>query len=61
MNKDIMRKMGFGKEVSQVEAGTCPFCLKPIGEFRDALSAKEAAISGLCQHCQDEFFGKGAP
>jgi hypothetical protein len=27
-------------------------------DFRDALSRKEARISGLCQKDQDEFFGK---
>jgi len=26
--------------------------------FRDALSKKEYEISGLCQQCQDNFFGK---
>ena len=26
-------------------------------EFRDDLSRKEYNISGLCQHCQDAFFG----
>ena len=35
-----------------------PFgCAGPANEFRDALSAKEYAISGLCQKCQDEVFG----
>ena len=30
-----------------------------VGEgFRDLLSAKEYTISGLCQDCQDEVFGK---
>jgi hypothetical protein len=31
-------------------------CGKPVGEFRDALSRKEHAISGLCQACQDKVF-----
>ena len=36
---------------------------KPIGcggeaeKFRDALSAKEYTISGLCQKCQDQVYG----
>lgn len=35
-----------------------PFgCGKPIGDFKDQLSAKEYTISGLCQDCQDEVFG----
>lgn len=33
-------------------------CGKPIGEFRDELSRKEYTISGMCQSCQDELFGK---
>lgn len=33
----------------------CATCGKPIGIFRDALSAKEFTISGMCQECQDEW------
>ncbi len=59
MNKDIMKKAGFSKEVSLVEQGICPFCKKDIkpDSFRDPLSAKEYKISGLCQKCQDVTFG----
>lgn len=32
-------------------------CGKPATGFRDALSAKEYRISGLCQGCQDAVFG----
>ena len=61
MNKDLMRRMGFGQEVDDVERGVCPFCKKPISgarteEFRDELSREEYKISGLCQECQDELF-----
>ena len=58
MNKDIMRSMGFEKEVELVEGGECPMCRKPISpnEFRDDLSRKEFRISGMCQTCQDETF-----
>lgn len=35
----------------------CAWCGKPAPEFRDALSAREFRISGLCQTCQDEAFG----
>jgi hypothetical protein len=58
MNKDIMRKLGFDKEMDDVEQNICPSCKKPIGMFRDALSRKEYGISGLCQLCQDKVFGK---
>jgi len=33
-------------------------CGKPASQFRNAISVKEFSISGLCQNCQDEFFGK---
>lgn len=33
-------------------------CGKMIGEFRDDLSIKEYRISGFCQNCQDNVFGK---
>jgi hypothetical protein len=31
-------------------------CGQPITPFRDALSEREYAQSGLCQKCQDAFF-----
>lgn len=35
-----------------------PFgCGEPVEGFRDALSKREYAISGLCQRCQDAVFG----
>lgn len=60
MNKEILKKVGFEKEVKAVEQGECPFCGKKIDvikEFRDSLSRREYAISGLCQDCQDKMFG----
>ena len=33
-------------------------CGEPIKGFRDELSAKEHRISGLCQKCQDAFWGE---
>jgi hypothetical protein len=61
MNKDLMRALGFGNEIKNVESGFCPFCNKPISsdEFTDELSRKEYKISGLCQKCQDDTFKKG--
>lgn len=37
--------------------GNCPFCNKwgPF-TFKDRLSEREFAISGLCQECQDKTF-----
>jgi len=59
MNKDIMKQCGFEEEVKKVEKGRCPICNKKIdmNGFKDDLSIKEFKISGMCQKCQDNFFG----
>ena len=38
----------------------CPFCKKDRNDmtFKDQLSLKEHSISGLCQECQDQMFGR---
>jgi len=61
MNKKIMEVSGLGDMVKAVEEGLCPFCRNPVNfeDFRDDLSRREFKISGLCQKCQDEFFGGG--
>jgi len=59
MNPDLMKAAGFGESVKAVEKGLCPFCGEMPGPFKDALSEKEFTISGMCQHCQDDFFGEG--
>lgn len=58
MNKEIMLKLGFSKEVERIEKGRCPLCAKKIkkDEFIDELSQKEFEISGMCQACQNEVF-----
>ena len=58
MNKDIMRKLGFGKEVEAVEKKLCPLCYQPIDikDFPDEVSKKEYEISGICASCQRETF-----
>jgi len=58
VNKDIMKIMGFGDQVSLVEKGKCPFCKKQVdpGKFKDELTLKEYRISGMCEECQDGFF-----
>jgi len=57
--KDLLRQLGFGKEITRAEARLCPFCSMPVNmeDFRDELSRRESAISGLCQKCQDDVFG----
>ena len=59
MNENIMRQMGFNKEMDNVKNNICPCCNAPVNqdEFKDELSKKEFKISGLCQKCQDEVFG----
>ena len=58
MNDTIMEVMGFGKEVKLRKEGKCPLCERNMmfETFRDNISRKEFAISGLCQKCQDEVF-----
>ncbi len=39
----------------------CPTCtkvVKPLVDFKDALSLKEWRISGMCQPCQDSIFNE---
>ena len=36
----------------------CVFCDNPNLDFRTSLDQKEYQISGLCQNCQDNVFGK---
>lgn len=43
--------------VKDIAENTCTMCRAPAVEFRDALSAKEYTISGMCQKCQDRFWG----
>ena len=40
-----------------IEADLCRFCNAPAKTFRDALSRREYSQSGMCQRCQDDFFG----
>ncbi len=58
MNQAILELTGIDVNKS-VETRVCPFCNKSVGEFRDEISKKEHEISGLCQSCQDDMFGKG--
>lgn len=58
MHDNILREMGFAKEVKRRLNRQCPICGLPIrfGEFKDELSKREYGISGLCQTCQDKVF-----
>lgn len=41
-----------------IEADKCSWCGKPATEFRNEISRQEFSISGFCQQCQDDTFGK---
>ena len=47
-----------------IHGGNC-MCCDTTGiiatSFRDDISRKEYAISGMCQKCQDSVFGVGEP
>lgn len=61
MNEAIMEQAGFGKEVEMVKKRFCPGCGAAIHrpeDFRNEISRREYRISGLCQKCQDQVFGK---
>jgi len=39
-----------------IRANKCTMCDGDANTFRDELSRKEYAISGMCQKCQDKVF-----
>jgi hypothetical protein len=59
MNDNIMKQLGFGKELARTKFKLCPLCGNPVNmeDFKDSLSRKEYVISGMCQSCQTSFFG----
>ena len=42
----------------QIEEHICPICQGKAREFRNKASEQEQKVSGMCQDCQDETFGK---
>lgn len=59
INKFIREGLGIDRE-GNIRDNTCVFCGEKVTEesFRDELSLKEYRISGICQTCQDDVFGK---
>lgn len=57
MNRDIIGQV-FPDALKKIDAGLCPTCGTPVGEFRDEASVREHQISGMCQACQDRVFGR---
>jgi hypothetical protein len=43
--------------MNAIENNVCALCGKDASKFKDEISVREFAISGLCQSCQDEVFG----
>lgn len=58
----LFLEANFGRTTAIQEGRCVPApvgCGGPAGPFRDDASAREYRISGLCQECQDAFFGDG--
>ncbi len=54
---DEMSSSIFGRTRTEaLELGLCVVCSGVAKDFRDALSAKEYLISGMCQDDQDKVF-----
>lgn len=55
---DSFAQMAYGRTRSESqEANICVMCGGAAIFFKDLLSKKEYKISGMCQKCQDKFFG----
>ena len=58
--EDLLTILSGNPRKDVITEGRCTSCkTDSITEdsFRDALSIKEYTISGMCQKCQDDFFG----
>tara|TARA_R110002051_G_scaffold1143_2_gene5784 strand:- start:168 stop:422 length:255 start_codon:yes stop_codon:yes gene_type:complete len=58
--EDLLAILGGSPRKEVITTGRCMSCkTDSITEdsFRDDLSIKEYKISGMCQKCQDDFFG----
>jgi len=54
---DMLAKSLYGRsQTSARSKSVCVMCGKPLTPFRDELSVREYAISGMCQTCQDGVF-----
>lgn len=60
INRAINEIFGFDREETIRQSRCVPppiGCGQVVNGFKDAISEKEYSISGLCQTCQDDFFG----
>ena len=56
LDKFISETFGISRKVS-IENNVCTLCNEDALHFIDDLSKKEFTISGMCQNCQNSFFG----
>ena len=60
---DVLAEIFTGKPrratIAAGECATCDSTGNNAQAFSDDLSRKEYQISGMCQKCQDDFFGAG--
>lgn len=54
--RNVLDAFTGGHISSMIAEGICVICHGEAKQFNDALSKKEHQQSGLCQHCQDDFF-----
>lgn len=55
---EVQSITAFGRSaVKSIEQDICVRCGKPAKEFKDEVSKKEYAITGMCQECQDLAWG----
>ncbi len=43
--------------IKNLMAGNCGMCGQPVGQMRNVASVTEFKIGGMCQKCQDSFYG----
>ena len=59
---DTFAGAAFGEtRTHAISQGFCLTCGLEAVEFRDDLSEREFQLSGMCQACQDDFYGEGEP
>jgi len=58
----LINSISGNDRVTSIKTNKCalrssPNCDGTVNKFKDAISAREYTISGMCQACQDGFFG----
>jgi len=52
--EDLLTSMTGVHRPTAVNSGKCVTCKRDAKSFRDEISRREYAITGMCQACQDE-------